>query len=74
MLVLSRKTGECVWIGPSIEVKVLELSGGRVKLGFSAPPGVAIQRNEIRGEYPRPLASWGKPSAVRRTVCPMTEL
>ena len=69
MLVLSRKKGECVRIGQSIEVKVLEVSGGRVKLGFSAPPGVAIQRNEIRGEYPRPLASWGQPSTVGENLC-----
>jgi len=70
MLVLSRKTGECVRIGPSIEVKVLEISGGRVKLGFSAPPGVAIQRNEICGEFSRPLASWGQPLAVGELCAP----
>jgi len=64
MLVLSRKSGECVRIGSSIEVKVLEITGGRVKLGFSAPLGVAIQRNELRREYPRPLASWGRSSVV----------
>ncbi len=64
MLVLSRKNGECVRIGQCIEVKVLEVVGGRVKLGFSAPPDVAIARNEIHGVYSRPLASWGQPSAV----------
>ena len=59
MLVLSRKTGECVRIGPSIEVKVLELRGGRVKLGFSAPPEVAIQRDEIQDAYPQdPVGVW----------------
>ena len=51
MLVLSRKCGECVQIGSSIEVKVLEVSGGRVKLGFSAPLETAIQREEIRTGY-----------------------
>jgi carbon storage regulator CsrA len=64
MLVLSRKSGECVRIGQSIEVKVLEVSGGKVKLGFSAPPGLAILRNEICGVYPRPLVSWGQSSVV----------
>ncbi len=48
MLVLSRRTDECVWIGRSIQVKVLEIQGGRVKLGFSAPPNVPVQRDEIR--------------------------
>jgi carbon storage regulator len=58
MLVLSRKSGECVRIGESIEVKVLEIDGGRVKLGFSAPPDVNIQREEIRGAPPRRFRRW----------------
>ena len=64
MLVLSRKPGECVRIGELIEVKVLEVSGGRVKLGFSAPREVAIQRQELRDACPRPLKSWAPGSAV----------
>jgi carbon storage regulator len=70
MLVLSRRSGECVCIGEHVEVMVLEISGGRVKLGFSAPPDVAIQRNEIHGVYPRPLASWGQPSIVGEFCAP----
>jgi carbon storage regulator len=63
MLVLSRKSGESVWLGSSIEVTVLEVSGDRVKLGFSAPPEVAIQRDEIRAVYPQPCETWqrGRP-------------
>ena len=64
MLVLSRKSGECVRIGPSIEVKVLEISGGKVKLGFSAPPHVAIQRNEIGDTYPSPFKAIPERTAV----------
>ncbi|MCE5267720.1 MAG: carbon storage regulator [Planctomycetaceae bacterium] len=48
MLVLSRRTDESVWIGRSIQVKVLEIQNGRVKLGFAAPPDVPVQREEIR--------------------------
>ena len=47
MLVLTRKDGESVQIGEGISVKVLAISGNRVKLGFSAPPEVAIRRKEI---------------------------
>ena len=61
MLVLSRKNGECVRIGESIEVKVLETGGGKVKLGFTAPLNMSIQRNEICSVYPHPL---GPASAV----------
>ena len=64
MLVLSRKSGECVRIGQSIEVKVLEVSGNRVKLGFSAPADVAIQRNEIRDANLHQFTSWQQCSAV----------
>jgi carbon storage regulator len=64
MLVLSRKSGECVRIGQSIEVKVLEVSGNRVKLGFSAPADVAIQRDEIRDTYLHQFTSWQQCSAV----------
>ena len=52
MLVLSRRTDECVWIGRSIQVKVLEIQNGRVKLGFSAPADVPVQREEIRRRGP----------------------
>jgi carbon storage regulator CsrA len=47
MLVLSRKRGEGVVIGRGIEVIVLEVRGGRVKLGFNGPPEVTIHRGEV---------------------------
>jgi carbon storage regulator len=47
MLVLSRKIGERVRIGQVIELTVLETRNGRVKLGFSGPPEVAIHREEV---------------------------
>ena len=52
MLVLGRKPGERVFVGDDIEVVVLEVRGGRVKLGFNAPGYLPIQR----GEDPR----WGE--------------
>jgi carbon storage regulator len=47
MLVLSRKNGETIHIGRGIEVKVLSINNHAVKLGFSAPPDVAIRRQEV---------------------------
>jgi carbon storage regulator CsrA len=64
MLVLSRKNGESIRIGQSIEVEVLEVKGGRVKLGISAPRGVNIQRDELRTVHPRPAGSWSGCSTV----------
>ena len=51
MLVLSRRQNESVQIGSTIQVTVLSVSKGRVKLGFDAPDHIRIIRNElINGE------------------------
>jgi carbon storage regulator len=64
MLVLSRKNGESVRIGEVIEVKVLAIDGSRVKLGFSAPTNVDIQREELRDVYPHQCEEWEECCAV----------
>lgn len=46
MLVLSRKVDESIMIGDNIEVMVTSIRGGRVRLGFRAPPNTSIQRKE----------------------------
>jgi len=50
MLVLTRKSGEKVMIGDDIELEILESSQGRVKLGFSAPIQIDINRLEIHNK------------------------
>lgn len=47
MLVLSRKKGERIRINSEIELVVLETHRSSVRLGFLAPPEVAIHREEI---------------------------
>ncbi len=47
MLVLTRKLGERICIGETVQVQVLEIHKGRVKLGFVGPPQVAIHRDEL---------------------------
>ncbi len=47
MLVLSRKLKESVQIDSTIQVTVLSISKGRVKLGIRAPDHVRIVRNEL---------------------------
>jgi carbon storage regulator len=47
MLVLSRKPGEELVIGKGIQVRVLEVRGNHVRLGFVAPDNVTIHRREI---------------------------
>lgn len=47
MLILTRKTGESLLIGDDIEITVLSVRGGQVKLGVKAPKNVAVHREEI---------------------------
>ena len=48
MLVLSRRQGEEVVIGDNIRLTVVAIRGNQVRLGFTAPPEVSIQREELR--------------------------
>ncbi|MBD2863638.1 MULTISPECIES: carbon storage regulator CsrA [Paenibacillus] len=47
MLVLTRKKGESIMIGDTIEVVVLGSEGDAVKIGIKAPQQVQIYRSEI---------------------------
>ena len=47
MLILSRKKDESIMIDGSIEVKIISIEDGKVKLGISAPKDVEIHRKEI---------------------------
>jgi carbon storage regulator len=47
MLYLTRRPGEAVIINNSIEVRVIELRGKAVKLGFSFPAGCSVLREEL---------------------------
>ncbi len=51
MLVLSRKLNESIIIDSDIEVQVLEIRNGRVRLGFRAPNSRRIVRAEIELKY-----------------------
>jgi carbon storage regulator len=48
LLVLSRQSGQEVVIGGNIRLTVVAIRGNQVRLGFTAPPGVPIQREELR--------------------------
>jgi carbon storage regulator len=47
MLVIRRRTGESIVIGEGIEVEILEIAPGRVKIGVRAPKDVRVQRKEV---------------------------
>ena len=47
MLVLSRKAEESMYIGDDIKITVLDIRGGQVRIGITAPDDVKIHREEI---------------------------
>lgn len=73
MLVLSRKTGERIAIGDAVIVTVLRLSGGRVKLGITAPDDVSVLRTEVLSDENTGVhALRGSLSYVREPLPPLS--
>lgn len=47
MLILSRKKDESIIINDNIEIQIMEIDEGKVKLGIKAPKNVSIHRAEV---------------------------
>jgi carbon storage regulator len=47
MLVLTRRTGQVLRIGDSVELRVVRIEGDRVVLGIAAPTSVRVVRGEL---------------------------
>lgn len=47
MLILSREVGQIVRINDDILVKIVDVKGKYVRLGFEAPESVVIDRDEV---------------------------
>ncbi len=65
MLVLRRQAGESFRIGPEIEVRVLSISPGGVKIGVIAPREVDVYRTEL-DELNRKASKTWTPGGLRR--------
>ncbi len=63
MLVFSRKKNEGIVIGRDLRVVVLEIRGGRVKLGFEAAAKTPILRGEVHQRIVNP------PPALAKAEC-----
>lgn len=50
MLVITRKKGETIKIGKDIEITVVKLDDGSVKLAIDAPKDITILRKELYKE------------------------
>jgi carbon storage regulator len=47
MLVFTRKKGESLVIGNEIEVTILSVGSGYVKVGITAPRHISVHRHEV---------------------------
>ena len=47
MLVFTRKKGESLIIGNEIEVTILSVGSGSVKVGINAPRHISVHRKEV---------------------------
>jgi len=53
---MSRKAGDTVAIGDQVVIKIVEIRGGKVRLGIEAPPELKIEASE----GPQPPEPQGK--------------
>jgi carbon storage regulator len=60
MLVLSRNLNESVMIGDDIVITIVDIRGGKVRLGIEAPPDVAVHRREVYDAIQREKRGKGK--------------
>jgi len=72
MLVLTRKRNESIVINDNIVITVLDIQGGKARLGIAAPEEVPVHRQEvfdaIHGKTAKPTASG--PAVPVRSVDP----
>ncbi len=52
MLILSRKKNESIVIDGKIEVQVIDIGDGRVRIGINAPKNMEIHRKEVYKKNP----------------------
>lgn len=65
MLVFGRRTGERIVINDDIEITVVRIEQGKVRIGVTAPRSVSIHRAEIY----RAINGLGDPSADGARRC-----
>lgn len=65
MLVLVRKLNEELVIGTQgIRLKIVDVRGGRVRLGIEAPDDVRIERSEAQFSPDMPARKMAEPAAT----------
>jgi carbon storage regulator len=58
-LILTRRVGEIIRIGPDVVVTVLGVNGSQIRLGIDAPKDVAVHREEVFERIKHELTTQG---------------
>lgn len=58
MLVVQRKINQSIMIGDDIQIIVLEVSNGRVRIGIKADRAVPVHRQEVYDSIKNPDANF----------------
>jgi carbon storage regulator len=58
MLVLSRRVGQRIQIGDQIEVTVVRIAPGVVRIGVDAPAETTVVRDEIKPDKLKAMREW----------------
>ena len=53
MLILTRRPPQVIMIGDDIQIKVISVDRGQVRIGVSAPKGVTVHREEVYARMQR---------------------
>ena len=64
MLVLTRKKNESIIIADNIEISIVDISKGHVKIGINAPRNITVHRKEVYEAIRRENIQAAKVSAV----------
>jgi len=57
MLIIGRRVGETIHLGDDVEIRIMDLSPSRVKIGIVAPRELGILRGEMRQAAAQNLAA-----------------
>ncbi len=69
MLVLTRQRDQSIMIGHDVELKIVDIRGDKVRLGFIAPTNIEIDRREV---YDQKQAAAGTAPSTHLTPTPLT--
>lgn len=59
MLVINRKLGERIKIGPDVWIEVTRINNNQVRLGISAPRNIEVFREELLPDDEKYIATAG---------------